>query len=134
MMEGRRQTISLAFRALASAFGDARSAYTSGRKPRPASNPMPLRWLIGVAGLWENWRSPAGEWMHSFAIITTKPNELCAELHDRMPLVLGPSDVAGVAQRETGAPMPTQILSRALSIREDDLLAGERARRQCQEH
>jgi len=43
-----------------------------------------------VAGLWENWRSPAGEWMHSFAIITTKPNELCAELHDRMPLVLGP--------------------------------------------
>ena len=90
MMQGRRQTISLAFRALASAFGDARSAYTSGRKPRPASNPMPLRWLIGVAGLWENWRSPAGEWMRSFAIITTKPNELCAELHDRMPLVLGP--------------------------------------------
>src|SRR5215467_7981159 len=89
MMQGRRQTISLAFRAMASAFGDARSAYTSGRKPRPASNPMPLRWLIGVAGLWENWRSPAGEWMRSFAIVTTIPNELCAELHNRMPVVLG---------------------------------------------
>src|ERR1700758_4827548 len=39
-------------------------------------------------GLWENWRSPAGEWMRSFAIITTTPNELCAELHNRMPVVL----------------------------------------------
>ena len=45
--------------------------------------------LIALAGLWENWRSPAGEWVRSFAIITTKPNELCAELHDRMPVVLG---------------------------------------------
>ena len=26
----------------------------------------------------------------SFAIITTRPNELCAELHDRMPVVLKP--------------------------------------------
>jgi putative SOS response-associated peptidase YedK len=27
------------------------------------------RGLIGLAGLWENWRSPAGEWVRSFAII-----------------------------------------------------------------
>jgi putative SOS response-associated peptidase YedK len=40
-------------------------------------------------GLWENWRSSAGEWVRSFAIITTTPNELCAELHNRMPVVLG---------------------------------------------
>jgi putative SOS response-associated peptidase YedK len=46
--------------------------------------------LMALAGLWENWRSPSGEWMRSFAIITTTPNELCAELRDRMPLVLGP--------------------------------------------
>jgi putative SOS response-associated peptidase YedK len=25
-----------------------------------------------------------------FAIVTTTPNKLCAELHDRMPVVLGP--------------------------------------------
>jgi putative SOS response-associated peptidase YedK len=36
------------------------------------------------------WRSPDGEWMRSFAIITTTPNELCAELHNRMPVVLKP--------------------------------------------
>jgi putative SOS response-associated peptidase YedK len=46
--------------------------------------------LMALAGLWENWRSPAGEWVRSFAIITTTPNELCAELHNRMPVVLKP--------------------------------------------
>jgi putative SOS response-associated peptidase YedK len=25
-------------------------------------------------GLWENWHSPPGEWICSFAIITTTPN------------------------------------------------------------
>ena len=48
------------------------------------------RGLMALAGLGENWRSPAGERVRSFAIITTTPNELCAELHDRMPVVLGP--------------------------------------------
>ena len=28
--------------------------------------------------------------IRSFAIVTTTPNELCAELHNRMPVVLGP--------------------------------------------
>ena len=41
---------------------------------------------MALAGLWETWRSPAG----SFAIITTMPNEPCAELHNRMPVVLKP--------------------------------------------
>jgi putative SOS response-associated peptidase YedK len=48
------------------------------------------RGIMALAGLWENWRSPAGEWVRSFAIITTTPNELCAELHNRMPVVLKP--------------------------------------------
>ena len=38
--------------------------------------------------LWEMWRSPAGERVRSFATITTKSNELCAELHDRMPVIV----------------------------------------------
>ena len=48
------------------------------------------RGLMALAGLWENWKSPAGEWMRSFAIITTAPNELCARLHNRMPVILKP--------------------------------------------
>ena len=43
--------------------------------------------------VWENWRDPtSGEWMRTFAIITTDANELVAEIHDRMPLILAPTD------------------------------------------
>jgi putative SOS response-associated peptidase YedK len=45
---------------------------------------------MALAGLWENWRSPAGECVRSLAVITTTPNELCAQLHNRMPVVLKP--------------------------------------------
>jgi putative SOS response-associated peptidase YedK len=46
------------------------------------------RRLMALAGLWENWRSSTGEWVRSFAIMTTTPNELCVEIHNRMPVVL----------------------------------------------
>ena len=45
---------------------------------------------MALAGLWENWRSAAGEWIRSFAIAMTRPNALCAELRNRMPAVLAP--------------------------------------------
>jgi putative SOS response-associated peptidase YedK len=48
---------------------------------------------FGLGGLWENWKDPAsGEWIRTFTIITTDANELVAEIHDRMPLIVGPSD------------------------------------------
>ena len=46
--------------------------------------------IMALAGLWENWKSSADEWVRSFAIVTTEPNELCAQLHNRMPVVLAP--------------------------------------------
>jgi putative SOS response-associated peptidase YedK len=48
------------------------------------------RGIMALAGVWENWQSPAGEWVRSFAIITTTPNELCGEIHNRMPVILKP--------------------------------------------
>jgi putative SOS response-associated peptidase YedK len=39
-------------------------------------------YAVALAGLWENWRSPAGEWVRSFAIVTTTPNEMCTEIHN----------------------------------------------------
>jgi len=44
--------------------------------------------LMAMAGLWENWKSPTEEWVRSFTIVTTTPNALCAEIHDRMPVIL----------------------------------------------
>lgn len=43
-------------------------------------------------GLWESWTSPEGEIVRTFTIITTTPNEMMAEIHDRMPLILDASD------------------------------------------
>jgi putative SOS response-associated peptidase YedK len=48
---------------------------------------------FGIAGLWENWKEPAsGEWIRTFAIISADANELVADIHDRMPLILRPTD------------------------------------------
>ena len=87
---------------------------------------------MALAGLWENWRSPAGEWVRSFAIITTRPNELCAELHNRMPVVLKP-ETWRVWLGEEPADASAESFAHAVSIRRDDLLARERAGRERQE-
>jgi putative SOS response-associated peptidase YedK len=49
------------------------------------------RGLMALAGLWDRWRSPAGEVVRSFTIVTTTANELCAEIHNRMPVILKPA-------------------------------------------
>jgi putative SOS response-associated peptidase YedK len=45
---------------------------------------------FGIAGIWENWKDPAGEWQRTFAVITVPSNELVAQIHDRMPAILRP--------------------------------------------
>jgi putative SOS response-associated peptidase YedK len=62
----------------------------TGMGKQPYAIALADRRIMALAGLWENWHSPAGEWIRSFAIITTQPNELCAALHNRMPAVLKP--------------------------------------------
>jgi putative SOS response-associated peptidase YedK len=46
--------------------------------------------LMALASLWETWRSPAGERVRSFTIITTTLNELRARLYNRMPVFIEP--------------------------------------------
>jgi putative SOS response-associated peptidase YedK len=49
--------------------------------------------LFAFAGLWERWKDPkSGEAIRSFTIITCPPNELCAPIHNRMPVILDPAD------------------------------------------
>ena len=89
--------------------------------------------LMALAGLWENWRSPAGERVRSFAIITTEPNELCARLHNRMPVVLKPEAWPEWLGEEPADEAAAEIPACPLPVRRHGLLAGQRARRQCQE-
>jgi putative SOS response-associated peptidase YedK len=50
---------------------------------------------IGIAGLWENWKDPtSGEWIRTFAVITTDANEMVTAIHDRMPAILAPENYA----------------------------------------
>ncbi len=48
--------------------------------------------LTIMAGLWEIWRSPAGETIRTCTIITTDANDLLMPLHHRMPVILAEAD------------------------------------------
>jgi len=43
---------------------------------------------FALAGLWEVWNAPDGSMIKSFTIITTQPNELLKDIHNRMPVIL----------------------------------------------
>ncbi len=46
---------------------------------------------FGLAGLWDQWADPGtGGKIVSSTIITTEPNELVSEIHNRMPAILRP--------------------------------------------
>ncbi len=46
--------------------------------------------IFSVAGLWERWKSPEGQDIYSFTLITQEPNELMTDIHNRMPAILLP--------------------------------------------
>jgi putative SOS response-associated peptidase YedK len=46
------------------------------------------RKLLFLAGLYESWQPEPGRWQRTFTILTTGPNALVEQLHDRMPVVL----------------------------------------------
>ena len=50
--------------------------------------------LFARAGLWETWKDSKGEPVHTCTILTTEPNELMSNIHDRMPVILRAEDEA----------------------------------------
>jgi len=46
--------------------------------------------LFAFAGLWDRWHPKEGEPMESCTILTTEPNDLVVDVHDRMPVILPP--------------------------------------------
>jgi putative SOS response-associated peptidase YedK len=43
---------------------------------------------FAFAGIWEEYETVSGESQHTFLILTTSPNDVVSEVHDRMPVIL----------------------------------------------
>lgn len=56
--------------------------------------------IFSMAGLYDIWTDPEGNKLSTCTIITTTPNELMAEIHNRMPVILKPEDEAAWLSRD----------------------------------
>jgi putative SOS response-associated peptidase YedK len=66
---------------------------------------------FAFAGLWDAWKDPVGDsWLQSFTIVTTKPNELTSQVHNRMPVILHPDDYETWLTRVDGEKPPVELL------------------------
>jgi putative SOS response-associated peptidase YedK len=63
---------------------------TIGKKKKPYRIVVEHGKLFAIAGLWEKWKSPSGELIESFTLITQPANEMMSSIHDRMPAILLP--------------------------------------------
>jgi putative SOS response-associated peptidase YedK len=81
--------------------GEVRQPYTIGRADgRP----------LVLAGLWDGWRDPAADAVRrTFTIVTTSPNEVMSEIHNRMPVVL--DDTEWATWLDPRLPDPGELLA-----------------------
>lgn len=45
--------------------------------------------LFSFCGIWSTWKSPEGDGIDTFSILTTAANEFVSQVHDRMPVAIG---------------------------------------------
>jgi putative SOS response-associated peptidase YedK len=74
----------------------AHDARAAGKKPPPRPFYFHPRshGIFAFAGLWARSHDDRGDEQRSFTIITARANDLVRPIHDRMPIVLAPSDYA----------------------------------------
>lgn len=65
---------------------------------------------FALAGLWERWKPKEGELLETFTILTTDPNPLMESIHNRMPVILDPSDYARWLEPGDPARPPVDLL------------------------
>jgi putative SOS response-associated peptidase YedK len=64
----------------------------SGKAKQPFHFGMGDDSLFAFAGLWDRWKDPTGQVVESCSILTTTPNALLADVHNRMPAILSPEN------------------------------------------
>lgn len=81
------------------------------KKKQPYAIAMQDGSMFAFAGLWERWKDRSdGRELESFTIITTDPNELMQPLHDRMPVIVKPSDYSRWLDPGNPAQLPVDLL------------------------
>lgn len=80
------------------------------------SGKQPMRIMLrsgepfAMAGLYDTWIDPeSGEKLSTCTIMTTTPNALVADIHDRMPVILRPEDEQLWLNREAGTRGPQDL-------------------------
>jgi len=71
----------------------------SGNRKQPMRITMKDGSLFSMAGLYDTWQASDGRKISTCTIITTTPNSLMADIHDRMPVILRPEDEAAWLDR-----------------------------------
>src|SRR5207245_87686 len=71
-----------------------------GGRKQPVYICMKDREPFAFAGLWERWVGEEDEFIESCTILTTEPNELLVQVHNRMPVILDPKDYAQWLDRD----------------------------------
>ena len=66
---------------------------TGPKDKQPYNIGLPHDSIFAFAGLWDRWRDPNHHvLLETCTILTTRPNSVVAEVHDRMPAILDPDD------------------------------------------
>jgi putative SOS response-associated peptidase YedK len=75
---------------------------------------------FSFAGIWEEYENEKGEINHTFLILTTEPNRLVAEVHDRMPVILKKEDEKKWLDKYSSE---TSLLQMLTTYSADDMLS-----------
>ena len=60
----------------------------NGKTKTPFCFTMADESIFAFAGIWEQWKNTEGKMVETCSIITTTPNSLVRDVHDRMPVIL----------------------------------------------
>jgi putative SOS response-associated peptidase YedK len=61
---------------------------TDGKEKQPYRITTTDQEIFSCAGLWDTWRMPDGQELHTYTIITLDANEMMQDIHNRMPAIL----------------------------------------------
>jgi putative SOS response-associated peptidase YedK len=87
-----------------------------GKEKQPYAIAMMSDEPSAIAGIWEGFPDKVtGELVRTFAIATCEPNGLMATIHDRMPVILAPSDYIRWLEPESDPrdllrPFPSELM------------------------